>query len=209
MATRENNPVEVAYDYAWWLTGDDDQAARAVQTFERITDLPDALATIRLNAIDERTMCPASELALLHDRALLPLDQAARIAVVPEADARTELAHGRLEALEATVDSAFVHPERLGGLAVANPADVAHARTCDDCASALESLREGRAALEAIPLRASGPAEQAEGARDVEHGAPPSLDEEDSEPAMVPAWAWLVLIAIAATAGTGVYLGWP
>ena len=218
MVTREHDRTKVAYDYAWWLTGDDAKAAHAVRTINGAHELPDVLASIRATAIDERTMCPASELALLHDRAQLPLDQAAQIAVIDPAEARTELAHGRLEALEVTVDGSFVHPERLGGLAVGNPADVAHARTCDDCARALEALREGRAALEAIPLHVpDGLEELAEAGVPADDGAgmalpvagPDAEDDEDAGPVAVPAWAWLLVIAMAAAAGTGVYLGWP
>ena len=205
MARHDIDPFAVAYDYAWWLTGDDERAARAVLSTNGERELSELLSSVRRTAITERTMCPASELALLHDRARLPLDLAATIAVVPTADARTELAHGRLEALEQAVDTAFVHPERLGGLAVANPADVAHARTCADCARALDALRDGRGALESIPVHR--PVDQQSSA-----GAPADASAADAsggEPDRVPAWAWLLAIAMAAAAGVGAFLGWP
>ncbi|MBA2318773.1 MAG: hypothetical protein H0V93_13490 [Euzebyales bacterium] len=145
----------VAFDYAWWLTGDDDRAAAAVRAaLARPADrLAGLLGDVRRAAIDVPSMCPASELALLHDRARLPLPDAAALVALDADEARAELAHGRLEALVETVDTAFAHPERLGGLAVSNPADVAHARTCDSCATARGALRRGRDALGELPAR--------------------------------------------------------
>lgn len=155
----------LAYTYAWWLTGEEATAAAAVRSAApgTVRDLGVALDRVRAAAIDRRTLCPASELALLHDglsiaagptssdTTTLDLATAARVAQVPAADARTTLAHGRLEALVETVHADFRHPERLGGLAVGNPADVAHARQCRDCGAALDLLQRGRAALAALP----------------------------------------------------------
>jgi hypothetical protein len=150
--------VRVAFTYAWWLTGDDDAATAAVRRACTTTDEPGGddpvaalLGRIRSNAVSRRTMCPASEVALLHDAHGLPLDAAATVAAVDPADVRTELAHGRLEALRETVRADFPHPERLGGLAVGNPADVAHARQCPGCAQARTLLQRGRAELERLP----------------------------------------------------------
>lgn len=148
----------VAFTYAWWLTGDDEQAAAAIRAAateqpELWSDdaLPELLAAVRRIAAPLATMCPASELALLHDGQGLALDRAAELCEVPAAEARTELAHGRLEALAETVVEPFEHPERLGGLAVGNPPDVAHARTCPSCADASALLRKGREELTALP----------------------------------------------------------
>jgi hypothetical protein len=145
--------VRMAYSYAWWLTGEEEAAARAVGSARvgAADDPPAALAAVRRSAISERTMCPASEIALLHDRHGLPLPDAARLADIDPDDARTELAHGRLEALTAEPEGPFRHPERLGGLAVGNPADVAHARQCDDCGRVRALLEEGRDALRSMP----------------------------------------------------------
>lgn len=162
--------ASVAFTYAWWLTGDDAAAEAAVReaalrlpatttatgggeqgeagTDARVAAL---LRVVRVLAAPERTMCPASELALLHDGQCLPLDLAAELAEIPTADVRIELAHGRLEALRQTVTTPFEHPERLGGLAVGNPADIAHSRVCPGCADALELLRRGRQELSALP----------------------------------------------------------
>lgn len=145
-----------AFTYAWWLTGDKDIAAAAVRA---ASDSPAVLAAgddewltallreVRAAAAPVPTMCPASEVALLHDVHGLALEEAAAVAAVDPADARTELAHGRLEALTETVIEACEHPERLGGLAVANPPDVAHARQCASCGQARELLDQGRAEL--------------------------------------------------------------
>lgn len=155
VADDTSRDAAVAYTYAWWLTGDAEPAAAAVRAAlahrEHDDDLARLLRRVRQAAIPSRTMCPASELALLHDRQGLPLDVAATLSDVPEADARTELAHGRLEALLETVDADFTHPERLGGLAVGNPADVAHARQCDSCARVKALLASGRDALCGLP----------------------------------------------------------
>jgi hypothetical protein len=149
--------TELAYTYAWWLTGEEHAAEAAVRAAAgRVPaangeHLPALLAGVRAAAIAARTMCPASEVALLHDGHGLPLDQAAGVAVVDLSDARTELAHGRLEALHETPTGPFEHPERLGGLAVGNPADVAHARQCDGCGRAQDLLTRGREELRSLP----------------------------------------------------------
>jgi hypothetical protein len=151
--------ASIALTYAWWLTGDDESAEAAVVEAVRLLpvrvegteQLPVLLRRVRDVAAPARTMCPASELALLHDGHAIDLEHAAALVDVAESDARTELAHGRLEALVQTVLRPFAHPERLGGLAVGNPPDVAHARTCTSCATALELIREGREELCALP----------------------------------------------------------
>lgn len=149
----------VAYTYAWWLTGDGPAALAAVRRAAATPAVSEAAAGRRLEvllrevravAAPTPTMCPASEVALLHDVHGLALEQAAELVAVDAADARTELAHGRLEALVETVIDPFAHPERLGGLAVANPADVAHARQCDSCGQAREMLERGRAELRVL-----------------------------------------------------------
>jgi hypothetical protein len=149
--------VERAYTYAWWLTGEEAAAEAAVRSAAGTARgsngdaLPSLLSEVRAAAIAARTMCPASEVALLHDAQGLALDQAAGVAAVDAHDARAELAHGRLEALQETVTAVFDHPERLGGLAVGRPADVAHARQCDSCGEAAGLLTRGRQALHALP----------------------------------------------------------
>lgn len=151
--------ADLAFTYAWWLTGDPGAAESAVRQAAATIDA-DApaggrrvalLEAVRAGAIQERTMCPASELAILHDAQGLDLPDAARLARIDPADARVELAHGRLEALLETVREPFAHPERLGGLAVGNPPDVAHSRQCDSCADVLRLLGAGRDALRDIP----------------------------------------------------------
>lgn len=154
----------VAYTYAWWLTGDEQAAGAAVRAAvdspavlaaagaER---LPALLAAVRATTGPTPSMCPASEVALLHDAHGLDLDAVAGLAAVDRADVRTELAHGRLEALTETVIDPFEHPERLGGLAVGNPADVAHARQCTSCAQTRDLLERGRTELRelaAVPV---------------------------------------------------------
>lgn len=145
-----------AWSYAWWLTGDEEAATAAVRAAASRTDMAGVgkgdwltalLREIRAAVGPVPTMCPASELALLHDIHGLPLDQAAQLVAVDLANARTELAHGRLEALTETVIEPCVHPERLGGLAVGNPTDIAHARQCPSCGRARELLDRGRVEL--------------------------------------------------------------
>lgn len=109
------------------------------------------IARVRAAAIATPSMCPSSEVALLHDRYGLPLDGAAAIASVETVDAPAALAHGRLEALTELSLASFAHPDRLGGLALANPPDVAHARQCDSCAAAAEALSRGRRELYDLP----------------------------------------------------------
>jgi hypothetical protein len=179
--------ASVAFTYAWWLTGDDAAAeaavAEAARTLPADTDdevrLAALLASVRRIAAPQPTMCPASELALLHDAQHLPLDTAARLVGIAPEDSTAQLAHGRLEALLESVTEPFAHPERLGGLAVGNPPDVAHARTCDSCSDAAALLRRGRSELAALPeipaptaLLASGRAGAA-GAADPDAAADP------------------------------------
>ena len=153
----------VAYTYAWWLTGDDDAATGALrQALARPDPAGDdadvALALlqgVREHLGDAAPMCPSSELALLHDGLDVALADAAPLARVDPADAPASLAHGRLEALVETVREDFDHPERLGGLAVTNPPDTAHARQCPSCARARTLLDRGRAELrEVAPVSA-------------------------------------------------------
>ena len=133
----QDHEAELAYTYAWWLTGDEARARAAVLAAVARPEVPGAddalrvenlLRRVRAAAIEQPTMCPASELALLHDGMGLALDSAAGLAMIDSREARTELAHGRLEALGAQDQVNVVEPERLGGLAVGNPADVAAAR---------------------------------------------------------------------------------
>ncbi|MGI8575315.1 MAG: hypothetical protein ACR2MA_08225 [Egibacteraceae bacterium] len=147
-------PSWSAYTYAWWLTGNESDAERALREgaaslSRRDEGLLPLLAAVR-SAAGERTMCPASELALLHDLEGLELPEAAGIVAIEPPDAPTELAHGRLEALEHPL-SEIEHPERLGGLAVGNPADVAHARQCDGCGRVRGQLSEGRKSIKQLP----------------------------------------------------------
>jgi hypothetical protein len=149
--------VTLAYTYAWWLTGSEQAARAAVLAAvdglggagastvgggqERRLEL--LLQLVRAAAIAEPTMCPASEIALLHDGIGLGLDAAAGLTAIDARDARTELAHGRLEALPAGVVD-IPEPERLGGLAVGNPADIAAARQNPALAALRERIMEGR-----------------------------------------------------------------
>lgn len=145
--------VSLAYTYAWWLTGSTSAARTAVLAAVDRPDVPGAdddlrveilLRRTRAAAIAEPTMCPASELALLHDAIGLGLDAAAGLAKIDARDARTELAHGRLEALDAGVEFEITEPERLGGLAVSNPADVAAARQNPQLAALRDAILRGR-----------------------------------------------------------------
>lgn len=153
----EGAEAALAYTYAWWLTGDEQQARTAVLAAIDRPDVPDADPSLRLEillrrtraaAISAPTMCPASELALLHDAIGVSLDSAAGLTHIDPRDARTELAHGRLEALG--VDVEITEPERLGGLAVGNPADVAAARQNPELAQLREQLLAGREELLAL-----------------------------------------------------------
>lgn len=161
MMDHARDDTSVAYTYAWWLTGDEAAAGDAVRTAFASPGLAGAhgdarlavlLAEVRSAAAPAPTMCPASEIALLHDAHRVPLDDAGKLAGVDAADVRTELAHGRIEALTQTVIDPFVHPERLGGLAVANPADVAHARQCVSCGHARMLLERGREELRELAV---------------------------------------------------------
>lgn len=153
-----------AFTYAWWLTGEDEAAARTVRAAAASRDVGESNGGQRLRAVlkavrdtaADRTMCPASELALLHDGQGLDLLGAAQLAGVDPADAGVELAHGRLEALPESV-AAFAHPERLGGLALGNPPDVAHARQCGACGHARELLERGRRELRDLAVVAVPP----------------------------------------------------
>ena len=162
----DERQAAVAYTYAWWLTGDDDAAAIALREALQAPDPPDDGDESRLAALvggvrahlgDLRPMCPASELALLHDGLGVGLDDAAPLARVSPDDIAVELAHGRLEALLETVREDFDHPQRLGGLAVATPADIAHARQCPSCARLRTLLERGRSELRDV-VSVSAPA---------------------------------------------------
>jgi hypothetical protein len=149
----ESAEVELAYTYAWWLTGDEHAARTAVLTAVDRPEVPGAdpdlrveilLRRVRAAAVATPTMCPASELALLHDGLGLALDSAAGLAMVDPREARTELAHGRLEALPPGSAVEVVEPHRLGGLAVGNPADVAAARQNPKLGELRQAILRGR-----------------------------------------------------------------
>ncbi len=155
----EDGEAALAYTYAWWLTGDEQSARSAVLAAIERPEVPGAddqlrveilLRRVRAAAIQAPTMCPASELALLHDGMGLALDSAAGLASIDSREARTELAHGRLEALGPDVEVEVVEPERLGGLAVGNPADVAAARQNPKLGRLRELILQGRDELEAV-----------------------------------------------------------
>jgi hypothetical protein len=155
-----------AYTYAWWLTGDDDAAVGAIRAaFGRLAEAGEGdgppltvlMRGVRAHVGDLRPMCPASELALLHDGLDVELGAAAELAGVPSDDVTVALAHGRLEGLLETVREDFEHPERLGGLAVGNPADIAHARQCPSCARGRTLLERGRNELREV-VAVSAPA---------------------------------------------------
>lgn len=163
--TTRNSQADLAstsgFEYAWWLTGDSHSAAEAVRAAAGDASIPIGREPVRLEtlllrvraaAVQSATMmCPASEVALLHDRLGVPLDTAAALAGVDDDEARTELAHGRLEALGDNPALPLRHPERLGGLAVANPDDVAHARQCESCGAVRQLLARGRQEIRALP----------------------------------------------------------
>ncbi|MGI9018781.1 MAG: hypothetical protein ACR2HR_17030 [Euzebya sp.] len=143
----------LAYTYAWWLTGSDHAARTAVIAAIDHPDVPGAdsqlhmeilLRRVRSAAVASPTMCPASELALLHDAIGVGLDSAAGLVMIDAREARTELAHGRLEALGPESRYEITHPERMGGLAVGNPADVAAARQNKDLQALREMIMTGR-----------------------------------------------------------------
>jgi hypothetical protein len=149
----------VAYTYAWWMTGEDDAAVAALRDALSVPDPAEDSDEARLVALvtgaraslgELRAMCPASELALLHDGLGVPLQPAAELARVSADEATVQLAHGRMEALQETVRRPFAHPERLGGLAVANPPDVAHARQCKSCERARTLIERGRGELREV-----------------------------------------------------------
>ena len=155
----DERQAAAAYTYAWWLTGDDDAAAQALenamQTAAAASDTaePSAVAlarAVRSELRDVHTMFGPSQLALLHDALELPLDAAADIAGVEPDDIGFALAHGRMEALLETVRDPFDHPDRLGGLAVADSEAIAHAHTCTSCARARTLIERGRTELRAI-----------------------------------------------------------
>ena len=155
----EDGEAALAYTYAWWLTGDEQSARTAVLTAMDRPEVPGAdahlrteilLRRVRAAAIQQTTMCPASELALLHDGMGLALDSAAGLAAIDSREARTELAHGRLEALGPGVEVEVVEPERLGGLAVGNPADVAAARQNPKLGRLRELILQGRDELVSV-----------------------------------------------------------
>lgn len=192
--TSASAPPDEALAYAWWLTGDPQTASAAVRraaASPAVTDAgPDERLTVLLRAVRDvaapaPTMCPASELALLHDGHGLALDVAARVAAIDDADARTELAHGRLEALPETVVDPFSHPERLGGLAVGNPADVAHTRQCDSCRQARQLVLRGRTEVRRLAAPVA--------AEPVDAGS-------DEAPGVTYPLRWLVAMGLAALA---------
>lgn len=151
-----------AYAYAWWMTGDEDAAGTALGAGLATPepDEPDErddsarlvvlMQGVRAHLGDLRTMPPSSELALLHDGFDLPLAAAAELAGVAADEADFALAHGRLVALLETVREDFEHADRLGGLAVGNPEDVAHASQCRSCGRALVLIERGRTELREV-----------------------------------------------------------
>lgn len=158
------------FEYAWWLTGDPEAAAEAVRCAGEDPRVRNArgpvgvetlLSSVRAAAVRSATMCPASEVALLHDRLGVALDAAASLVGVDDREALTELAHGRLEALPDTPGFPLRHPERLGGLAVANPDDVAHARQCENCGAVRQLLARGRQEIRLLPVCPAPPGLQA------------------------------------------------
>lgn len=177
-----------AYTYAWWLTGDDDAAVAAIRA--SVASLADAGADddplsalvrgVRAHVGEEHPMCAASELALLHDGLDVDLATAAELAGIDQSDATVQLAHGRLEGLLETVREDFDHPERLGGLAVANPPDIAHARQCPSCARARMLVERGRNELREVVAVSAPPGLLAGLVADIPRTIPPdepSVDE--------------------------------
>lgn len=155
----DERQAAAAYAYAWWMTGDDDAAAAALRHAIGAPDPAEDSDEARLVALmsgvrgalgDARPMPPPSELALLHDGFDVPLETAAELALVPPADAATQLADGRLEALLETVREDFRHPERLGGLALGDADDIAHAQECRSCGRAAALIERGRAELREV-----------------------------------------------------------
>lgn len=213
--------TSVAYMYAWWLTGDEQAAgaaaraavgSAAVLAAEGAARLPALLAAVRYTTGPTPTMCPASEVALLHDAHGLALDEVAGLAAVDRADVRTELAHGRLEALTETVIDPFVHPERLGGLAVGNPADVAHARQCNSCGQARDLLERGRTELRElavvpVPEDFASRAPAARSTPPAPAGSPASAGSPRTRPSRARVAAVGALLAVAAVAIVLMLLG--
>lgn len=149
-----------AIGYGWWLTGDAAAAAaaadralasRAVRAAGPDGQLAALLAHVRAEAPAGRDLDPASEVALLHDRLGVPLDVAVSLSGAAPADAGELLARGRLAALPDLPRTPGAHPERLAGLAVGEPTDVAHARRCADCRAARRLLRRGHDEIVALP----------------------------------------------------------
>lgn len=162
----DERQTAAAYTYAWWLTGEDDVAVAAIRAaFDRLGSADERgerpltvlMQGVREHLGDVRPMCPASELALLHDGLDVELGPAAELAAIPASDVTSQLAHGRLEGLLETVREDFDHPERLGGLAVGNPPDIAHARQCPSCARARTLVERGRNELREV-VAVSAPA---------------------------------------------------
>lgn len=144
--------VQSAFTYAWWLTGDDAAAERAVAAALDAApeaDTPVLLGRVR-SQVERAAMGPSAEIALLHDVAGLELDQAASIAGIAPDDAPRLLASGRLESLSSPPDVEILHPERLGGLAAGARKDTIHARGCRSCGRLSELLAQGRDELVAI-----------------------------------------------------------
>ena len=149
--------IEIAFTYAWWLTGDDEKAETAVRAAAGAagsasprTRTEVALEAVRAHVGRDVAMGGAAEIALLHDVAGMRLPRAAAIAGVSGTDAPALLAKGRLEALATAPDVTVEHPDRLGGLAVGNRRDASHARQCASCRRVSELLNEGRDELIAI-----------------------------------------------------------
>ena len=204
-----------AYTYAWWLTGDDDAAVAALRAAFTRLDAADErgerpltvlMQGVRAHLGEVRPMCAASELALLHDGLEVELGPAAELAGIAADDITVQLAHGRLEGLLETVREEFDHPERLGGLAVGNPPDIAHARQCPSCARARTLIERGRSELREVvavspppglltglvggaPPPAAPPAPPAPPPAPVEHHAPPAEvapPKDEAEEAAAP-----------------------
>ena len=155
----DERQAAAAYAYAWWMTGDEDAASTTLNAALATPDPDESDDSARLAVLmtgvrealgDVRTMPLSSELALLHDGFGVPLEAAARLAGVPADGAGLALAHGRLEALLETVRDDFRHTEHLGGLAVGDPAAVAHAADCHSCGKALTLIERGRVELRAV-----------------------------------------------------------
>jgi hypothetical protein len=179
--------VGTAYTYAWWLTGDDDAAAAAVRTALQSAPNGDQLALLRAvrEASPDAAMLPPSELALLHDVCGIDLGTAATLVGVAKPEAAAMLASGRLEALTDSASAEIAHPERLGGLAVRRPADIAHARRCKSCGEISERIQRGRDELLSIAPVAP-PSDLLGGVGAEETAAPPEEPVAEEQPPVAP-----------------------